>query len=130
MLGALSVISILGSPGASGRPGARVTGTVLDQSGAPIAHALIRLFSPDQLREVESDDHGKFAFTELPSGAYELQANSLGFETAVEDFQVATDDIGPLSIELVSPGFPSIAAGVRPRRMKQENRQGLDWPAS
>lgn len=115
VLSVLFVISILGSPGASAEPSpGSVTGTVFAQGGVVIPHVSIKLFSLDQLREVESDDHGKFAFTELPSGEYELQAAYPPlFETAVEDLKVGSDDIGPLSIILVSPGVP-FHCGWRP----------------
>ncbi|MGH9688123.1 MAG: carboxypeptidase regulatory-like domain-containing protein [Candidatus Acidiferrales bacterium] len=83
-----------------------MSGTVFDQSGAVVQGASTRLFSLDQLRETKSDDQGRFAFTDLPSGAYELQADYPGFDTTIEDFKIVSHDIGPLSITIVSPGVP------------------------
>jgi hypothetical protein len=100
-------IGFFGSTQALGRSGAGVTGTVFDQTGAVIQGASVRLFSPDQYREARSDNQGKFAFGELPSGGYELQAESLGFGTTILRFAIASMDVEPLSIILTVAAIPS-----------------------
>ena len=50
-------------------PGSRVTGTVVDSAGAPVAHARVFVTIPRKhsvVRTAESSDDGRFAFDHLP----------------------------------------------------------------
>lgn len=110
--GILFANSVLWGAGASPGPGFHVSGTVFDQSGAVVQRASVRLFSLDQLLQAKSDDQGRFAFTELLAGVYELQADYPGSDTTIENI-VVSQDIGPLSVILVAPGAP-FHCGMRP----------------
>jgi hypothetical protein len=103
----LGAFRLLGPAEALGQQVAGVTGTVFDQTGAVIQDATLRLFSLDQFRDAKSDNQGKFAFGELPSGGYELHAYSLGFEMTILHFAIPSTDTQPLSIILTVSGVPS-----------------------
>jgi len=93
---------------AHGQSGVRLTGTVRDGSGAYIPNALVRLFSADNVQATKTDAAGRFEFTGLSSGTYDLQALADGFLTkTVEDVQVDDQDVGP--IQLIAP--PGVHSG-------------------
>jgi hypothetical protein len=92
---------------AHGQSGVRLTGTVRDGSGAYIPNALVRLFSADNVQATKTDAAGRFEFTGLSSGTYDLQASADGFLTkTVEDVQVDDQDVGPIQL-LAPPGVHS-----------------------
>lgn len=57
-----------------------ITGTVLDQTGVPVAGAHVRLTRNDQTppQAVLSDDNGQFSFTNVAPGAFQLLIMSQG----------------------------------------------------
>jgi hypothetical protein len=79
-----------------------LAGVVLDQAGAVILGASVRLFSLQRVRETETDDiMGRFAFGDLLSGTYDLQVAHTGFKTrTVEGIQVTDRVIKQVSIAL------------------------------
>jgi Carboxypeptidase regulatory-like domain len=113
VFGILFATSIVCGAGASRDPGFDVSGTILDQSGGVIPRASVRLFSLDELRQTKSDEQGKFAFTELPAGVYELQADYRGFQPTIETFKIVSQNIGPLSVTLAIAGTPPFDCGMR-----------------
>src|SRR5258708_36418738 len=58
-----------------------ITGTIVDQSGAVVAGARVRLNSEDQStgREVLSNDDGQFAFANVAPGSFQLTITAEGF---------------------------------------------------
>ena len=52
-----------------------LSGVVLNVEGQPVLAALVRLFGPNRLQvgQTDSDEQGKFVFTELSPGNYELR---------------------------------------------------------
>jgi hypothetical protein len=56
-----------------------ISGTVLDQSGAPVAGAEVTLVREDQApkQQIVSDD-GQFSFTNVAPGAFQLNINAVG----------------------------------------------------
>lgn len=92
--GILFANSVLWGAGASPGPGFHVSGTVFDQSGAVVQRASVRLFSLDQALQTKSDDRGRFVFTELLAGVYELQADYPGSDTTIENV-IVSQDMGP-----------------------------------
>ncbi len=79
LLGAcLLCVSAAGSQVAT-RLGGRLTGRVLDETGAVVYGANVTLFSDDRVRTTKADDNGEFAFATLPSGARYLEVSSPGF---------------------------------------------------
>jgi hypothetical protein len=61
-------------------PKASITGTVVDPSGAYIAHALVELNSGPEKYQVRTDDTGVFKFPNLPAGEYTLTFQMIGFK--------------------------------------------------
>jgi hypothetical protein len=60
-----------------------ISGTVVDQSGAPIAGADVKLNGTDTglTRSVQSTGAGEFTFQDLPLGKYSLTVTQSGFQT-------------------------------------------------
>jgi hypothetical protein len=60
-----------------------ISGTVVDQTGAAVAGARVRLSREDQSpdQEVLSDDDGHFSFANVPPGPFQLTITSAGFTT-------------------------------------------------
>ena len=60
-----------------------ISGTVVDQSGAVVAGARVRLTGEDQSlkQEVLSGDDGQFSFADIAPGAFQLTITSGGFAT-------------------------------------------------
>ena len=69
-----------------------IAGTVVDQSGAPITGALVKLTSADTglTRSGQSGSAGEFVFQDLPLGRYSLRVTQAGF---------ATQDIKDIAVE-------------------------------
>jgi Carboxypeptidase regulatory-like domain len=58
-----------------------ISGTVVDQSGTPIAGARVRLTHPDRTpaQEVSTDDGGQFFFVNISPGPFQLTITAAGF---------------------------------------------------
>ena len=108
-------------------------GVVLDISGAVIPDARVGILSMDQAEETTSDRYGKFIFTNLAPGTYELEASYPGFiPTIVENVQIPTTETEPLKISLQPFGTPPFECGKQPpasyeisRRKKKVGLSGL-----
>src|ERR1700752_4576741 len=69
----------------------QLSGTVIDQTGAVISAANVKLISQStsQVREFTSTESGDFAFTLLPPGIYKLQVAAAGFvDTHINDIRI------------------------------------------
>src|SRR5215469_990636 len=64
---------------------ARLTGTVLDESGGAVKGASITLHQPETNRSYQttSNDSGYYAITNIPPGIYELTVAFKGFATSI-----------------------------------------------
>ena len=62
-------------------PGSVVSGTVVDQIGAPVADATVTLAADDgrAVLTVTTDAQGAFSFRDVPSGSYAVRVNLAGF---------------------------------------------------
>jgi hypothetical protein len=62
---------------------AEVDGHVLDQTGAPVANAQVKMTETDkqQVHDTVSDPQGHYALPNLPVGAYKLDVTAPGFKT-------------------------------------------------
>jgi hypothetical protein len=88
-------------PATPSEPAARLTGVVLDQTGAVILGASVKLFSLERVRETKTDDTGRFAFGDLLSDSYDLQVEHPGFKTrTVESIQVTGRVVQQVAITL------------------------------
>ena len=78
-LGCLLLLSF--EPSARAQVSATLSGTVTDQSGAVISGAAIIARNEDTraIRKTTSDSAGRYQFSALPIGHYELRANQSGF---------------------------------------------------
>jgi hypothetical protein len=67
----------------SRRLSGRISGTVVDQSGALVAGAQVRLTAEEEAlnQEVQSDSDGQFSFPNLAPGLFQLTVTSPGFAT-------------------------------------------------
>jgi len=64
------------------KPLPHVCGIVIDQSGAPVAHATVSiLIGGTKLFALDTGGDGKFSFDELKAGSYDVQAQAEGFHT-------------------------------------------------
>ena len=82
-------------------PYARVSGTVVDETGGVMRGVLVRLVpngGSEPVAEVPTDGDGAFAF-EAPLGAYRLQVSAPAFETVDRPIRV-TSDMEPLAVTL------------------------------
>ena len=63
----------------------RITGTVRDTQGSPVAGAAVKLTNPSTglARSITTDETGDFNFPELALGTYQLSVSKDGFKTAV-----------------------------------------------
>jgi len=74
-----------------GQPFGALTGTVVDPLGAVLPNARVTLVQPArQARyEISTDRTGQFEFQGLPSGDYQLEASTPGFQTYKESLSIA-----------------------------------------
>jgi carboxypeptidase family protein/TonB-dependent receptor-like protein len=82
-LGALLFLFL--APAAWAQVGASITGTVQDTSGAAVEGATVTVKSleTESLREVTTDEAGRYRVLELRVGVYELRVHKPGFEDAL-----------------------------------------------
>ncbi|MBZ5632401.1 MAG: carboxypeptidase-like regulatory domain-containing protein [Acidobacteriia bacterium] len=64
-------------------PAASLTGTVVDETGAYIAHAALDLDSGANKYQVHADDTGVYKFSNLSAGEYTLRVGSPGFKSRI-----------------------------------------------
>jgi hypothetical protein len=86
-----------------------VSGTVVDQSGAIVGGAQIRLTREDQSpsQEVLSDADGQFSFPNVAPGSFQLTITSVGFTT-----QVLSGTVGPGETYVVPQVVLTVATQV------------------
>jgi hypothetical protein len=106
------------------KPITRITGVILDQMGAAISGASLSLFSADKVRVAQAGTDGKFEFSDLPTGTYELKASSPGFRAnTVEDIQLDASEHPPLSVALQIESNP--CGDTRPTPAYEERSENI-----
>src|SRR5262244_37452 len=70
----------------------QIEGTVVDQTNAPLANALITVTNLETsvTRTVQTDDNGVYRFPLLPLGAYRLSVEAGGFKKFIRDGIILT----------------------------------------
>ena len=76
----------------------RITGSVVDVSGRPIAGAHVRLLGTR--RPVQSDVRGHFAIDSVPPGLQVVEARHIGFTTATVSVDVSSSSAAHVTITL------------------------------
>ena len=107
-LSAVVICCLSGALGAAqSRPAGRLSGLVVDSSDNVMPGVSIGLRGPEG-RSTVTDKDGRFAFTSLTAGDYELWARLEGFATAVEKVAV-TEKTEPVKIRMrVGRGRPDV----------------------
>jgi hypothetical protein len=106
LAGALTLGAVAPVVAQSPQPSARVSGTVVDETGGVMRGVLVRLVpdgGSEPVVEVATDGDGAFAF-EAPLGAYRLQVSAPAFETVDRPIRV-TSDMEPLAVTLPLEGL-------------------------
>jgi len=98
-------ISLLGQAFAQGGATGAITGTVLDQSGAVIANADVRIINQDTgtvARNTKTDPTGSFTATLLPVANYTVDITNGGFrEAKITDVVVRVTETTRMTAKLV-----------------------------
>jgi hypothetical protein len=80
---------------------ARVSGVVVDQTGAVITGASVSLLSLDRVREAITDESGQFEFSDLPLGSHDVRATHQWFKPeSIEGVHLGGGEVQKLSITL------------------------------
>jgi uncharacterized GH25 family protein len=83
--------------------GQRITGSVVTESGAPVADAEVEAFSSGSLESARTNASGVFELESASPGRYRFSANKAGFaEGTVEDFDISSG--APVRITLRTGG--------------------------
>jgi hypothetical protein len=77
-----------------------IRGQVVDESGAWVSGASVRLYSAQRVLDLRADGDGKFEFANVPKGTYELAGSSAGFLPGTVDVEIAEKVPEPFSIVL------------------------------
>jgi hypothetical protein len=104
-------------------PAAVLEGRVLDERGAPIAGALVRL-APIQAHDW-TDDQGRFAIGAVPEGAYDLHVEAAGFQDADRDDVEVAGDAPHLELRLAAAGTELAEVVVSTSRYALDRFGGL-----
>ncbi|MBM3814661.1 MAG: TonB-dependent receptor [Acidimicrobiia bacterium] len=89
-------------------PTGTVAGTVIDESGAVVPGAAVKLLNKatGASRSAVSDERGDYAFPALLAGEYEVRGEATGFRTVIRTVQVTTGATTTTELRLVV-GQPS-----------------------
>ena len=85
------ILLTLGAVSAAAQTG-RVTGGVIDETGAVLPGATVTLTGPEGARVTQADGGGEFAFAGVAAGAYSVTVVLSGFSESTVDGVVVGDD--------------------------------------
>ena len=85
------ILLALGAVSAAAQTG-RVTGGVIDETGAVLPGATVTLTGPEGARVTQADGGGEFAFAGVAAGAYSVTVVLSGFSESTVDGVVVGDD--------------------------------------
>jgi hypothetical protein len=113
-----------GAPPSAQRSSGSVSGTVMDQSGAVIAGAHVRVTGEGQSlnQEALSGADGQFSFANVPPGTFRLTVTSAGFEAQTFSVVLHSGEIDtvPLIVLAVATNVTEVQVGVNPVEVAEE----------
>ncbi len=80
--------------------GASLAGEVVDQQGAPISTATVRITGPEAARVALTDEYGQYRADNLPGGVYLVAAERLGFQRTEQVVRLAAGETSRLDFHL------------------------------
>ncbi len=101
-------------------PLGRISGTILDQTGAVVARAQLTLTREDQSLDdrVLSGDDGQFSFTNVPAGPFRLTISATGFAT-----QTSLGTLRPGEFYIAPPIALALATSVTEVRVTPSSNE-------
>jgi outer membrane receptor protein involved in Fe transport len=85
-----------------------ISGTVVDEGGAPVAGATITLHGAQTVRTT-SDAKGAFQLGNVPAGLYAIDVEKPGYQSAHEgDFAIFAAEVEPLRVTIQRASFSSL----------------------
>jgi outer membrane receptor protein involved in Fe transport len=109
------ILLVLGTVPAAAQSG-RVTGGVMDETGAVLPGATVTLSGPGGARATQSDGNGEYAFAGIPPGTYLMTVALSGFSDAALEGVVVTDvplELPPVTLSLASFGDTVVVTASR-----------------
>src|ERR1700757_145376 len=103
---ALAIVSFFASSSRAypqGTTAARLTGTVLDESGGAVKGAAVTLHQPETNRSYQTtaNDSGYYAIPNIPPGIYELTVSFKGFATSIrKDVELTVGQSATIDVTL------------------------------
>jgi len=101
-----------------------ISGTVVDQSGAVVAGARVRLTGEDQSlnQEALSGDDGQFSFANIAPGPFHLTVASAGFATQTSSGILLSGEIYivPQIVLAVAAAITEVQVGLSPTEVAEE----------
>ena len=99
----------------------RVSGSIVDPSGASVSKAQVSIENPlsGRLTQVTTDDHGEFRVENVPYGAYVLRVSASGFSSVAKPINIRSNvavrialalTIAPAGTEVTVQALSSVAA--------------------
>ncbi len=82
---------------ARGQAGAKLSG-VVSFGGNVMPGFPVSLYSHDEVLQTNTDSEGRFGFSGLVPGTYDLEAKFLGVEATIYGIRVEDKDVGPLTV--------------------------------
>ena len=108
LLASLAFVAPVCVSAQTGTPTAAVTGTVSDESGAPIADVTVQLRGITS-KSTTTDASGKFSVSGLTAGFYVVSASKAGYTTAVQnDVPLFSGQTTTLAIQMGHVTFSSL----------------------
>ena len=98
----LFVVSLYGFRALAQGTSGTISGVVTDGTGAAVSNAAVTIVNPLSgfTRSVASDASGTFHFSNLPFGRYHLSATASGFAAGVDDANVRSAGVTPVTLKL------------------------------
>ncbi|MGA7225886.1 MAG: carboxypeptidase-like regulatory domain-containing protein, partial [Candidatus Acidiferrales bacterium] len=82
---------------AQGQAGAKLSGVVY-YAGAEMPGFPVSLYSHDEVLQTKTDSGGRFEFSRLLPGTYDLEGRSMGVVAITYGIRVENKDVGPLTV--------------------------------